>query len=324
MTQLYSNDASAQLAVQLEVGDTLLVVDTGFGQLFPQPVAAEDFFTLTLENVSGEMEICTCTSRATDTMVIVRAQQGTSEFVFPIQSRIEVRLTAADMAQFVQKDAPVLQADLDLGGNAIINGEIVGVPIRGDSNNTSNEIVVPAAGPPTIGGDEILTAANNPVPAGGIMLWSGNIGNIPADWALCDGNNGTPDLSARFIVGYGAGDPDFGTVGAIGGDNTGVTSDTAAIVDPTIITEAMMPAHNHTILKEHLPEQQGPDASQFYQAQTGTVPIANTFATMIHPETVDKSTEDKGGGAAHAHNSPVHNHTTTLPAYMVLAYIMKL
>ena len=39
------------------------------------------------------------------------------------------------------------------------------------------------------------------VPAGGIILWSGNIASIPEGWVLCDGSNGTPDLRDRFVVG---------------------------------------------------------------------------------------------------------------------------
>jgi len=31
-------------------------------------------------------------------------------------------------------------------------------------------------------------------------MWSGTIANIPAGWVICDGNNGTPDLTGRFIV----------------------------------------------------------------------------------------------------------------------------
>jgi len=41
------------------------------------------------------------------------------------------------------------------------------------------------------------------VPKGGIIMWAGSAGSIPSSWALCDGNNGTPDLRGRFIVGYG-------------------------------------------------------------------------------------------------------------------------
>lgn len=43
------------------------------------------------------------------------------------------------------------------------------------------------------------------IPSGVIVAWSGSSTNIPAGWALCDGNNNTPDLSGRFILGYGRG-----------------------------------------------------------------------------------------------------------------------
>ena len=43
-----------------------------------------------------------------------------------------------------------------------------------------------------------------PLPAGTIVLWSGSIGSIPAGWVLCNGNNGTPDLRNRFVVGAGS------------------------------------------------------------------------------------------------------------------------
>lgn len=34
-----------------------------------------------------------------------------------------------------------------------------------------------------------------------IMIWQGSIVTVPENWALCDGNNGTPDLRNRFVVG---------------------------------------------------------------------------------------------------------------------------
>lgn len=37
-----------------------------------------------------------------------------------------------------------------------------------------------------------------------ICLWSGAIVDILAGWALCDGNNGTPDLRDRFVIGAGS------------------------------------------------------------------------------------------------------------------------
>ena len=41
------------------------------------------------------------------------------------------------------------------------------------------------------------------IPRGIIVIWSGALVAIPAGWLLCDGNNGTPDLRNRFIVGAG-------------------------------------------------------------------------------------------------------------------------
>lgn len=54
------------------------------------------------------------------------------------------------------------------------------------------------------------------IPIGGIIMWSGAVGAIPADWSLCDGTAGTPDLTDRFVVGAGA----AYAVGAVGGAST--------------------------------------------------------------------------------------------------------
>lgn len=43
------------------------------------------------------------------------------------------------------------------------------------------------------------------LPIGIVALWAGTIGAIPPGWHLCDGTNGTPDLTDRFVVGAGAG-----------------------------------------------------------------------------------------------------------------------
>jgi hypothetical protein len=43
------------------------------------------------------------------------------------------------------------------------------------------------------------------LPSGVITMWSGAENAIPFGWALCNGQNGTPDLRNRFIVGAGSG-----------------------------------------------------------------------------------------------------------------------
>ena len=44
------------------------------------------------------------------------------------------------------------------------------------------------------------------MPKGAIVMWSGAINAIPKGWALCNGENETPNLSGRFIVGVGKAD----------------------------------------------------------------------------------------------------------------------
>lgn len=45
-------------------------------------------------------------------------------------------------------------------------------------------------------------AVNNDLfPVGSIIFWSGTSSNIPEGWALCDGTQGTPDLTDSFLMG---------------------------------------------------------------------------------------------------------------------------
>ncbi|KKN01728.1 hypothetical protein LCGC14_1124820 [marine sediment metagenome] len=41
------------------------------------------------------------------------------------------------------------------------------------------------------------------IPSGLITIWNSTIATIPTGWVQCDGNNGTPDLRDKFVVGAG-------------------------------------------------------------------------------------------------------------------------
>lgn len=56
--------------------------------------------------------------------------------------------------------------------------------------------------------------------SGGIIMWHGLLANIPADYALCDGNNGTPDLRDKFVRGSANGVDPGGVGGAINHNHT--------------------------------------------------------------------------------------------------------
>lgn len=69
------------------------------------------------------------------------------------------------------------------------------------------------------------------VPQGAIIMWSGSTSNVPEGWALCDGNNGRPDLQDKFIVGAG---------------NEYNVADTGGEKLHQLTTDEM-PSHSHTI-----------------------------------------------------------------------------
>jgi hypothetical protein len=56
------------------------------------------------------------------------------------------------------------------------------------------------------------------IPIGCIVMWSGTI--APNGWAICDGTNGTPNLTGKFIVGLNTSITEFDTVGKNGGSLT--------------------------------------------------------------------------------------------------------
>lgn len=42
------------------------------------------------------------------------------------------------------------------------------------------------------------------IPPGTILLWYGNVDDVPSGFVICDGTQGTPDLRERFVMGAGA------------------------------------------------------------------------------------------------------------------------
>jgi len=51
------------------------------------------------------------------------------------------------------------------------------------------------------------------LPSGLIMMWHGPIANIPSGFVICDGNNGTPNLLAKFVEGVATAATDPGATG---------------------------------------------------------------------------------------------------------------
>jgi len=155
---VFTNNASSLLAASIGTGDTSVQVAAGFGALFPNPGAGE-FFQCTLEDNAGNLEVVQCTSRATDILTVVRAQEGTTAKAFTLNvTRVELRVTKLVLETFAQTNGFAMTGDADFNQNNLIDayingantritaGQIAGVPLRGAVDLTGNEIVVPAGG----------------------------------------------------------------------------------------------------------------------------------------------------------------------------------
>jgi hypothetical protein len=70
------------------------------------------------------------------------------------------------------------------------------------------------------GAFDYLAVSSALIPAGVILLWSGAISAIPSGWVLCNGANGTPNLTDRFIIHADADSGGTNNVGATGGAST--------------------------------------------------------------------------------------------------------
>lgn len=139
------------------------------------------------------------------------------------------------------------------------------------------------------------------VPSGCILLWSGASGSIPAGWYLCNGQNGTPDLRNKFLVGAG----DTYSVNQTGG------SADAIVVSHTHTATSVVtdPGHVHTYLNAGAASPNtGPQANA--STNTGRIENTGSATTGITVATTNASTGTSGTNA-------------NLPPYYALCYIMK-
>jgi microcystin-dependent protein len=96
-------------------------------------------------------------------------------------------------------------------------------------------LVITPEGNVNIPNGKLQENGNALLPKGAIIMWYGT-NSPPAGWAICDGNNGTPDLRGRFIVGIGKNE-----------EGTEYKQNDKGGEDKPAITEKQLPAHSHYI-----------------------------------------------------------------------------
>jgi microcystin-dependent protein len=150
------------------------------------------------------------------------------------------------------------------------------------------------------------TSSGTTIPAGLISLWSGSIGSIPSGWNLCDGSNGTPNLTDRFIVGAGSTYAVNGTGGA-----SAVTLVTANMPAHTHTATSVVtdPGHTHTIPRTENITGAGPNAIE-------DGPVVGSYTVPSNTTGISVATTNASVGSGTSFS--------ILNPYYALAYIMKL
>lgn len=97
----FTNNAVTALASGISAGATSLTVSTGTGGLFPA-TSGSVYFYVTLANLAGAVEIVKCTSRSGDVLTVVRAQDGTSASAWNAADKVELRVIAGELNDFLQ------------------------------------------------------------------------------------------------------------------------------------------------------------------------------------------------------------------------------
>jgi hypothetical protein len=216
---LFTNTASSLLATTISAVDTTIELDTGFGTRFPQPSVGTTWFYATLEDDQGNFEVVRVTDRSGDLLTVVRGQDNTTAQAFTQNvTRVELRLTAAVVEQFLQLSGGTMTDTLDLNGNTLldavidgsltqmIGGEIVNVPIRGLAGASGNEIAVPVDGTSraTVGGSDILAAGDDLIQyldtAGVITFTSATTGVVIPDTGYLRVEGSTNAIYGELVV----------------------------------------------------------------------------------------------------------------------------
>lgn len=128
------------------------------------------------------------------------------------------------------------------------------------------------------------SAVVDELPIGSIILWFGEESTIPDGWAICDGQDGRPDLRGRFALGVS----ETHTLGTGGGE------------EEVKLTASAMPRHTHALSHQ----------------STATQATAGIYYTTSTKQGTSYTVSSVGrAGEGQPHNN--------MPPYLAVYYIIK-
>ena len=201
------------------------------------------------------------------------------------------------------------------GALKLADGVAVNQFSNDESLSNNRDTIVPTQKAVKTYVDRAVTTLNSAVQSvvvkGMILMWSGPVDQIPGGWALCDGNNNTPDLRGRFVLGNGQG--------------TGLTNrriHNTGGVEKYQLTLNEMPSHSHDIndpghyhnWSASRQEAGTDDKNNTSELSKGDTGAGDTIRKDTNTVTTNITIKSQGGNQAHEN----------MPPFYVLAYIIKL
>lgn len=209
------------------------------------------------------------------------------------------------------------------------NTKTVNIATGGDTGSTTNINIGSASGGTlavlknaTVAGTLAVTgviSGPGTIPIGGIIMWSG--ASVPSGWQLCDGSNGTPNLTNRFVMCGSA----YGRIKSMSSDawyETLTDNNNFPYIGGD--KDAVLPSHTHT----------GTTSSNGLHTHTAAGLVLNGSPKNV--DGLDSASLQHSGQTVTTNETGAHTHTfvtqssgvsavdKNLPPYFVLAFIMRM
>ena len=154
----------------------------------------------------------------------------------------------------------------------------------------------------TLTAAQINTLQTSTNPIGAIIMYNASFASIPSNWQLCDGTNGTPNMTNKFVYGTN-------TEGQL--KDAGGTANSVNVSHNHTFSGNALPAHTHTLSGQYRNGYATED--QRGVAITGSV-AANPSITSNSAGTPTGSISTNGSSGTNAN----------IPPYIKLAYIQRM
>ena len=280
----FTNNATAELASSITDVQTTIVLASGQGAKFPA-LGVGDYFYATLVNPSNELEIVKVTARSTDTLTVLRAQEGTSSRAYNAGERLELRVTAGALNGMVDDtdSALTLKADLD---SPVFTGTPAG-PTAAQGTNTT-QLATTAF---------VRAALESVYPVGSVYI---NAASSTSPATLLGFGTWVEFGAGRVLVGQNTSDASFDVLEETGGSADAIVVAHTHSYSGTTSTAG---AHTHSFNKTIILGS-GTDGNQNVISGGGNVGTLSIQSAGDHSHTFSGTTASTGSSATNANLQP--------------------